>query len=87
MATKKIITVFGATGAQGGSVARIFLSDPKLAPEWTVRAVTRDPTKESAKALVAAGAEVVSVRIHSFPAHPHTQSAIPSATYSISIPY
>ncbi|KAF6837779.1 hscarg protein [Colletotrichum plurivorum] len=57
---KKIITVFGATGAQGGSVVNIFLSDPKLKEEWAVRGVTRDTTKDSSKALAAKGVEVVS---------------------------
>lgn len=61
MAGKKIITVFGATGTQGGSVAQIFLNDPKLKSEWTVRAVTRDTKKDSAKKLASQGAEVVSV--------------------------
>ncbi|KAL1879324.1 hypothetical protein VTK73DRAFT_7161 [Phialemonium thermophilum] len=59
MPKKKIIVVFGATGAQGGSVARIFLTDPVLKDEWTVRAVTRDPTKETAKTLEAQGAQLV----------------------------
>jgi len=63
MAGKKIITVFGATGGQGGSVADIFLKDPKLNSEWTVRAVTRDVIKDSAKKLKSAGAEVVSVSL------------------------
>lgn len=61
MAARKIITVFGATGAQGGSVVDIFLHDPKLKPDWAVRAVTRDTTKESAKKLQSQGAEVISV--------------------------
>lgn len=61
MAGKKIITVFGATGSQGGSVVNVFLHDPKLKGEWSVRAVTRDTTKESAKKLESQGAEVVSV--------------------------
>ena len=55
--TKKIITVFGATGAQGGGLARSFLAD--TAGEFAVRAVTRKPDSDSAKALAAAGAEVV----------------------------
>jgi uncharacterized protein YbjT (DUF2867 family) len=62
MASKKIITVFGATGAQGGSVVDTFLHDPKLKPDWAVRAVTRDITKDSSKKLQSKGAEVVSVR-------------------------
>ncbi|KAK1832270.1 NmrA-domain-containing protein, partial [Podospora conica] len=59
MAGKKIITVFGATGLQGGSVANTFLHDPKLKDNWTVRAVTRNTTKDAAKKLEAQGAEVV----------------------------
>ena len=55
--TKKIITVFGATGAQGGGLARSILAD--TAGEFAVRAVTRKPDSDSAKALAAAGAEVV----------------------------
>lgn len=71
MAGKRIITVFGATGAQGGSVADIFLRDPKLKPDWVVRAVTRDTTKESSKKLQSQGAEVVSVRWPAFEHHAH----------------
>lgn len=61
MASKKIIVVFGATGQQGGSVVTTFLNDAKLRAEWSVRAVTRDVSKESAKKLTALGAEVVQV--------------------------
>ncbi|HSG68745.1 MAG TPA: NmrA/HSCARG family protein [Bacteroidales bacterium] len=57
MTDKKIITVIGATGAQGGGVARAILSDPKS--EFTVRAVTRDPNSDKAKALSNAGAQVI----------------------------
>lgn len=63
MSTKNIITVFGATGTQGGSVADIFLQDPKLKSSWSVRAVTRDTTKESAKKLQQKGAVVVAVSL------------------------
>ena len=57
MSAKKIITVFGATGAQGGGVVRAITSDP--GSEFTARAVTRDPNADKAKELVALGAEVV----------------------------
>ncbi|UQC88037.1 Pex13 protein [Colletotrichum lupini] len=57
--SKKIITVFGATGAQGGSVVNIFLNDAKLSKDWQVRGVTRDAAKDSSKALAAKGVEVV----------------------------
>ena len=50
----KLITVFGATGAQGGPIARLL-----LLKGFRVRAVTRNPDSEKAKALKEAGAEVV----------------------------
>lgn len=55
--SKKIITVFGATGAQGGGLAHAILGDANS--EFAVRAVTRDVNTEKAKALAALGAEVV----------------------------
>ena len=51
----KVITVFGATGAQGGPIARALLTTEG----FKVRAVTRNPDSEKAKALKEAGAEVV----------------------------
>ena len=57
MAQKKLIVVFGATGAQGGGLARAILGDSKS--EFSVRAVTRDVNSDKAKALAALGAEVV----------------------------
>ena len=44
---KKIIAVFGATGAQGGAVLRALLATS----DYSVRAVTRNPNSEKAKAL------------------------------------
>ncbi|KAM9599592.1 nmrA-like family domain-containing protein 1 [Morphnus guianensis] len=55
MAGKKLIVVFGATGAQGGCVARALLEDGT----FKVRAVTRSPMKKAAKELKQRGAEVV----------------------------
>ncbi|OKL61194.1 hypothetical protein UA08_03154 [Talaromyces atroroseus] len=54
----KTVVIFGATGIQGGSVAKALLSDPITARQFKVRAVTRDPTKPAAKALIAQGADV-----------------------------
>jgi len=56
--TKKLITVIGATGAQGGGLARALLADKS--GEFAVRAVTRKPDGDNAKALAASGAELVS---------------------------
>lgn len=55
MSDTKLITVVGATGAQGGATARALLRDPSFA----VRAVTRDPDSDAARALAEAGADVV----------------------------
>lgn len=57
----KLITVFGATGNQGGSVIRHILADPQLSTEFKVRGVTRDTTKPAAQELAGKGVEVVSV--------------------------
>lgn len=57
MPDKKIITVFGATGAQGGGLAHAILDDPQS--EFTVRAVTRDPDSDKAKELAQKGAEII----------------------------
>lgn len=64
MSQKKIITIFGATGAQGGGLARAILNDKNS--EFTVRAVTRDPDSDKAKTLAAMGAEIVQADL----AHP-----------------
>lgn len=55
----KILTVFGATGKQGGSVIRAVLTDAALTKEFKIRAVTRDASKPS---LARNNVEVVSVR-------------------------
>lgn len=64
----KLITVFGATGNQGGSVIYSILADPWLSKEFKIRGITRDTTKKSAQDLAKRGVDVVSVRfdLHSF---------------------
>ena len=51
-----VITVFGATGAQGGGLARAILTDP--ARRFRLRAVTRRPEAAAARVLAASGAEI-----------------------------
>ena len=52
-----VIAVFGATGAQGGGLARAILADP--ARSFAVRAVTRRSDGSAARTLAALGAQVV----------------------------
>jgi uncharacterized protein YbjT (DUF2867 family) len=60
-AGKKIIAVAGATGAQGGGLARAILRD-KDGP-FAVRALTRDVHSAKARELAALGAEVVAADV------------------------
>ena len=62
MAGKKIIAIVGATGAQGGGLARAILND-KQSP-FAVRALTRDVNSAAARALAAQGAEVVAADLY-----------------------
>jgi uncharacterized protein YbjT (DUF2867 family) len=57
MTDKKVIAVVGATGAQGGGLVRAILADPNGG--FACRAVTRDPSKDQARALAGNGADVV----------------------------
>lgn len=52
---KQILAVMGATGAQGGGLARAALAGG----EYSVRAITRNAQGDRARALADAGAEVV----------------------------
>src|SRR6266540_2822378 len=57
MADKKIIAVVGSTGSQGHGLCEAILADPSGG--FACRGITRDPSKDKAKALAAKGAEVV----------------------------
>ena len=50
------IAIFGATGAQGGGLARAILADPQR--RFRARALTRKPDAPAARALARLGAEV-----------------------------
>ncbi|KAH7129137.1 hypothetical protein EDB81DRAFT_907025, partial [Dactylonectria macrodidyma] len=52
----KTILVLGATGTQGGSIAKLLVQYPE---QYLVRCLTRNPDSDKAKALAAAGAELV----------------------------
>lgn len=57
----KLITVFGATGNQGGSVIKHILADSQLSSEFKIRGITRDVSKPAAKALADKGVELATV--------------------------
>jgi uncharacterized protein YbjT (DUF2867 family) len=61
MTEKNIISVFCATGAQGGGLVRAFLNDPDS--EFAVRAITRAPNCDKGQELASLGAEVVAADI------------------------
>ncbi|MGW4890828.1 NmrA/HSCARG family protein [Kitasatospora sp. NPDC004240] len=50
---RRTVLVTGATGGQGGAVARSLLADG-----WTVRALVRDPDRPAARRLASLGAEL-----------------------------
>lgn len=61
MADKKLLVVLGATGKQGGSVINSILGDEKAAAQFSIRAITRDPSKPAAQALAKRGVECIKV--------------------------
>ncbi|MGA9590891.1 MAG: NmrA/HSCARG family protein [Salegentibacter sp.] len=61
MEDTKIIAVVGATGSQGGGLARAILNDPNGG--FKVRAITRNASSEKAKELEKLGAEVVEANL------------------------
>lgn len=61
MTSKPIIAIVGATGAQGGSLARSLLADPS--GQFAVRAITRNRSSEAAQQLARLGAEIVDADI------------------------
>jgi uncharacterized protein YbjT (DUF2867 family) len=61
MPKKDVIAVLGATGAQGGGLARAILNDP--ASRFAVRALTRNVNSPAAQELAKQGAEVVSADV------------------------
>lgn len=56
MSDRSLIAVVGATGAQGGGLARAILDDP--GGGFAVRAFTRSPESDAARALADRGAEL-----------------------------
>ncbi len=79
--TSDPVLVFGATGTQGGAVARAL-----LARGIPVRALVRHPTSERAQALVTLGAELVIGDLDDEWSLARAMSAVPVA-YAITTPF
>jgi len=61
MSNKKIIAILGATGAQGGGLARAILNDPNGG--FVARVLTRNVNSPKAQEFARLGAEVVAVDV------------------------
>ncbi|ETS64068.1 hypothetical protein PaG_01300 [Moesziomyces aphidis] len=59
MSAKKLLTIFGATGNQGGSVISTILNNSSLNSKYSLRGITRDTSKPAAQELAKKGVEVV----------------------------
>ncbi|KAK9770840.1 hypothetical protein AB5N19_03332 [Seiridium cardinale] len=55
----KLLTVFGATGRQGGSVIDAVSNDRILNQQYKIRGITRDSSKDNCLSLKQRGVEVV----------------------------
>lgn len=60
----KLLTVFGATGNQGGSVIKHVLADETLSKTFKVRGITRDVSKPAAQALIKQGVDMKTASVH-----------------------
>jgi uncharacterized protein YbjT (DUF2867 family) len=56
---KELVTVFGVTGKQGGSVANYVLGDEELSQQYSVRGVTHSPSISKVRALKSKGALII----------------------------
>lgn len=59
MSSKRLLTIFGATGNQGGSIIDTVLGHSTLSAKYSLRAVTRDPSSSKSQALASKGIELV----------------------------
>lgn len=59
MSSKRLLTIFGATGNQGGSIIDLVLARPELSAKYALRGITRDPSSGKSQKLASLGVEVV----------------------------
>ena len=63
MASKRLITILGGTGKQGGSIIDVVLARPELSAKYALRSITRDTTSGKAQALTGKGVEMVKAEL------------------------
>ncbi|KAK4949510.1 hypothetical protein LTR10_012128 [Elasticomyces elasticus] len=63
---KRLLTIFGATGNQGGSILDVFLASPDLQNKYALRGITRDPSSAKSQALASKGIEMVKAELNDF---------------------
>ena len=56
---RKLLTVFGATGQQGGSLITYILKHPTLSKLYHLRGITRDTSKKASLDLKNLGVEII----------------------------
>ncbi|WP_041317430.1 NmrA/HSCARG family protein [Hyphomicrobium nitrativorans] len=71
----RTIVVLGATGQQGGGVIRALAADGR----WRLRAITRDPSSDAAKALASRDIEIVSANLDD----PHSMRSALNGAYGV----
>ena len=59
MTEKLVLTVFGATGGQGGSVINTVLTHPVLAERFHIRGITRSIESDTSQRLTSQGVEMI----------------------------
>jgi len=62
--SKKLVTVFGATGNQGGAVVSTLLSNSKLSQQFAVRGITRNTSSPKAQSLASKGVELANADLN-----------------------
>lgn len=79
MSQKKLLTIFGATGNQGGSILATYLSRPDLQSKYSLRGITRDPASSKSRALASQGVEMVRADLND----PSSLAAAIRASYGV----
>ncbi|KAK4552505.1 hypothetical protein LTR86_010349 [Recurvomyces mirabilis] len=60
---KRLLTIIGATGNQGGSILDVFFSQSKLQAKYELRGVTRDPNSKKSQSLKDKGVDMVKAEL------------------------